>query len=223
MPTFSTEGIIVKRKNFGEADKLLTVITPYKGKITILAKGVRKITSRRGGNVELLNKVKLHFFQGQGMPVLSEAVSLETFPKIKSDLIFSTYASHIAEIAERFLPENQPNPQAYSLLLIALSLLEKNPRQIFIRAYEVKLLTVLGFWGGLEGSEGKEGLEGLEGLGGLEKILEKLQKESWEEIGNLEINKNQALELERILRYYIEKVLEGKLRSLEIIQKLKIK
>lgn len=212
MPVFTTEGIIVKRKNFGEADRLLVVITPYKGKITILAKGVRRITSRRGGNVELLNKVKLHAFQGQGMPVLSEAESSETFPKIKSDLVLSTYALHIAELAERLLPENQPNPGAYSLLLIALSLLEKNPRQIFIRAYEVKLLTTLGFWG----------LREVGVAGEIREILEKLQLGSWEEIERLEIDKNQALELEKILRYYIEKVLEGKLRSLGMMSKLKV-
>lgn len=213
MPTFSTEGIIVKRRNFGEADRLLTIITPYKGKITILAKGVRRITSRRGGNVELLNKVKLHVFQGKGMPILTEAESFETFPKIKADLVLSTYASHAVELAERLLPEDQPNPQAYNLLVIALALLEKNPRQIFIRAYEVKLLVVLGFWGIREVGE----------IGEIRGILEKLQKGSWEEIGKLEISKSLALELERILRYYIEKVLEGKLRSISIMEKLKVK
>lgn len=210
MPVFTIEGIIVRRRNFGEADRLLTVITPYKGKLTILAKGARRITSRRGGNVELLNKVKLHVFQGRGLPVLSEALSLETFPKIKSDLVLSTYASHVAEMAERFLPEDQPNPAAYNLLATALTLLEKNPRQIFIRAYEVKLLMVLGFWGVREVGEVRE----------IGEILEKLQRGSWEEIRNIEIDRNQALELEKILRYYIEKVLEGKLRSIEMIKKL---
>src|SRR3989344_892201 len=98
MPTITTEGIIIKRKNFGEADRILTVITPYKGKINIIAKGVRRITSRRAGNIELLNKTKLHIFQGQGMGILSEAEAISTYPKIKNNLILSSYGSHILEI-----------------------------------------------------------------------------------------------------------------------------
>ncbi len=213
MAVFTTEGIIVKRRNFGEADRLLTVVTPFKGKITILAKGVRRITSRRGGNVELLNKVKLHVFQGQGMPILTEAEALETFPKIKNDLILSSYGSHIAELAERLLPENEPIPQGYNLLVVALTLLEKNPRQIFIRAFEVKLLTVLGFWS----------LDQVDATQRIKDILQQIQVKSWEEIERLEVEPQEALEVERILRYYIEKVLEAPLKSAKLIKELRIK
>lgn len=211
MPVFNTEGIIVRRSNFGEADRILTIITPYKGKIKVVAKGVRRITSRRGGNVELLNKVRLHIFQNKGMPILTEAESIETFPKIKNDLTFSTYGSHIVELAERFLPEDQPNPSAFNLLATVLHLLETNPRQIFIRAYEIKLLTTLGYWGVKE----------IGVIGDIRDILEKLQKNSWEEIEKMKINKNQALELECILRYYIERVLESSLKSMKMMDKIK--
>lgn len=210
MAVVTTEGIIVKRSNFGEADRLLTIITPYKGKIKVVAKGVRRITSRRGGNVELLNKVKMQIFQGKGMGILTEAQSIETFPKIKGDLVLSSYGSHLVEVTERLLPEEQPNPAAYNLLATALHLLEENPRQIFIRAFEVKILSVMGFWslGQVE--------EALEVKG----ILDKLQKESWEEIAKIDLKPEEALEVSRILRYYIEKVLEGKLKSIEMIRKL---
>lgn len=211
MAVFTTEGVIVKRSNFGEADRILTVVTPFKGKIRIIAKGVRKITSRRGGNVELLNKVKLHIFQGAGMGILTEAESLETFPKIKSGLLLSSYGTHIAELAERLLPEDQPNPASYNLIATALTLLEKNPRQIFIRAFEVKMLTVLGFWS----------LGQIEASGEVRELLEKLQKNDWVKIGKIQMDHKQAMEVERILRYYIEKVLESPLRSVKLINKIK--
>ncbi len=211
MPVGTTEGIIIKRSNFGEADRILTIVTPFKGKIRAIAKGVRRITSRRGGNVELLNKVKLQIFEGKGLPILTEAEALETFPKIKNDLLLSSYASYILELTERLLPEEEANPAVYHLLASILGLLEANPRQIFIRAYEVKLLSVLGFWSIKQINVSSE----------LEKLLEKLQQGSWEEINEIKIGKEQALELERVLRYYIEKVLESSLRSVKIIQKLK--
>ncbi|MDO8638845.1 MAG: DNA repair protein RecO [Candidatus Daviesbacteria bacterium] len=211
MAVFTTEGIIIKRSNFGEADRILTIVTPFKGKIKIIAKGVRRITSRRGGNVELLNKVKLHIYQSRGMPILTEAESISTYPTIKNDLILSSYGSHIMELAEKLLPEEQGNPTAYQLIASILGLLETNPRQIFIRAFEVKLLSVLGYWS----------LDQIEVEGELKIILEKLQKESWDKIEKMSINKNQALELEKILRYYIEKILESSLKSIRMIQRIK--
>lgn len=211
MAVFATEGIIIKRSNFGEADRVLTIVTPFKGKIKIVAKGVRRITSRRGGNVELLNKVKLHIYQRQGMPILTEAESISTYPAIKNDLMLSSYGSHIVELAEKLLPEEQGNPAAYQLIASILGLLETNPRQIFIRAFEVKLLSVLGYWS----------LDQIEIDGKIKIILERLQRESWENIEKMTINKNQALELEKILRYYIEKILESSLKSIKIIQKIK--
>jgi len=59
MKSYKTEGIIIKRKNFGEADRILTIFTKNKGKISIVAKGVRKINSRRAPHIELLQKQKL--------------------------------------------------------------------------------------------------------------------------------------------------------------------
>lgn len=212
MPIFTTEGVIVKRFNLGEADRLLTIITPYRGKIKVLAKGVRRITSRRGGNVELLNKVRLQIFQGKSLKILTEAEALKTFPKLKNDLILSTYASHIAELEERLLPEEQPNRGAYNLLTTILTLLEKNPRQIFIRAFEVKLLTILGFWslGQIKASQD------------IKEVLKSLENKTFEGIALMKITQKQALEVERILRYYIERVLESSLRSMKIMEKLKV-
>ena len=59
MPSVTVEGLILKRANFGEADRMLTILTKNLGKISVVARGVRKITSRRAGNVELLNLVKI--------------------------------------------------------------------------------------------------------------------------------------------------------------------
>lgn len=213
MPSFTTEGIVLRHNNFGEADRILTVLTPYKGKLKVLAKGIRRITSRRAGNVEPLNKVKVHIFTASGMPILQEAESLKTFSKIKDNLILSTYALYVLEITDRLIVEGQLHKEVYNLLLGLLELLEKNPRQIFIRGFEVKLLTELGFWSAdqlLVSSNLKALLKGLESL-------------SWVEIDKLKLTKNQSIELEGLLRYHIEKILESPLKSIQLINKLKEK
>ncbi len=211
MASFSTEAIILKHSNYGEADRLLTIMTPFKGKIRVVARGVRRITSRRAGNVEPFNKVKLQLFQATGMPVLTEAESIDTYQKIKSELTLSGYASHVVEVADRLAPEEQANPQAYQLLAVILELLDKNPRQIFVRAYEVKLLSVYGFWSPDQIQTSIETKD----------ILENLQKSSWSEINELKINESQATELERLMLSYLEKVLESSLKSIKILQKFK--
>lgn len=210
MPSFTTEGIILKHSNYGEADRVLTILTPFKGKISVVAKGIRRITSRRAGNVEPLNQVKLHLFQGPGIPILTEAQSIQTFPKIKSELSLSANGSHIVEITEKLSAENQANTAVYRLLLAVLQIIEKTPRQIFIRAYEVKLLTVLGFWS----------LNQIQASVETMKLLDKLQRKSWSEIADIKINEAQALDLERILRYYLEKVLESSLKSIRVLDQL---
>ncbi len=211
MASFSTEAIVLRHSNYGEADRMLTVLTPFKGKLRVVAKGVRRITSRRAGNVEPLNKVTIQMFQGTGMPILTEAQSISTFPKIKSDLILSSFGYHVIELAERLAPEEQANPNAYQLLGAILELLEKNPRQLFIRAYEVKLLSVYGFWS----------FEQIQTSPETKELLDKLQKNSWSEINEMVINKSQSEELERIMYLYLEKVLESPLKSIKMLQKLK--
>lgn len=213
MATFTTEGIVLKRSNFGEADRILTVITPYRGKIKMIAKGVRRITSRRAGNIELLNKVKLHIFQGSGLSVLTEADSLEVYANVKENLFLSAYGSYVSELIDRLVPEEQTNPEVYNLLAAVLDLLNRNSRQIFVRAFEVKILTVLGFWSASQ----------VDASDKVKELLQKLTILSWGEINLLSIDSEQAIELERILRYYIENVIEGKLKSVELIENIRIK
>lgn len=211
MPSLTTEGIILKRVNFGEADKILTVLTDKYGKIAITARGIRKITSRRAGNVEVLNTVKLRLFKGRGY-TLTEAESLETYPRIKSNLTLSATGFHVAELVDRLVAEEQINARLYDLTISALKVIERNPRQIVVRAFEVKLLSILGFWGA--GGFGDIGAD-------ISTILKKLQYLSFTEIERLVVSAEQALALERIMRYHIERILESKLKSVEVLKKLK--
>lgn len=201
LKSFKVEGIILKRRDFGEADRLLSVFSLQKGKITILAKGVRRITSRRAGNVELLNRSVMFLHQGKNFLILTEAASLDVYENVKKDLILMTYAYHVIELIEKLMPENMPDPWVYENLKYVLSSLNAGPRQIFIRAFEIKLLTHLGF------------------ANFTEKLLTKLLESSWENISALSINEQEALELERVLRYHIERIIEGSLKSRTFLKK----
>ncbi|MBI2034995.1 MAG: DNA repair protein RecO [Candidatus Levybacteria bacterium] len=121
MRTFKTEGIIIKRRNIGEADRFLIVFTKNYGKITVKAVGVRKIMSRRSGHVELLNHSVLTLYKsGYGLPILTETQALEDFSEIKRDLTKIGFAYHICELVDGLCPENQDNRAVFSLLFDTL-------------------------------------------------------------------------------------------------------
>lgn len=215
MHGIKVEGIILKRRNLGEADRILTVFSLQKGKISVLAKGVRRITSRRSGNVELLNRVSMYLHQAKTFLILTEASSLNTFQKIKSDLTLSTYAYHIIELVDKLTAENQEHRILYEHLVEVLRRLEQKPRQILIRAFEAKLLFNLGFVSFLEPDPNVVSTSAVSDL------LKNIQASSWDVVENLEIKQNQALELERTLRYYLERVIEGSLKSRLFLKDLK--
>lgn len=212
MVGFKTEGIILKRRNFGEADRILTVFSLHRGKISVMAKGVRRITSRRAGNIELLNRVQMFLHPGKQFLILTEASSLDTYQKLKEDLTLSTYAYHILELTDKLTAEGQENPILYMNLVEVLKRLSNNPRQILIRAYEVKILSLMGFWS----------IDQVGGLNGkLKQLLNILEVGAWDEIEKLRIDEKEALELERVLRYYVERVIESSLKSRQFLKELK--
>jgi DNA repair protein RecO (recombination protein O) len=211
MRAFKTEGVILKRRDFGEADRILTAFTLAQGKVSIIAKGVRRIHSRRAGNVELLNRVQMFLYPGKQFLNLTEAVSLDTFQKIKEDLTLSTYAYHIIELVDKLTAENQEHRILYSDLVEVLKKLEKSPRQIFIRAFEVKILSLMGFTNFYEDPEDISAE--------IQSLLQNLDNMNWDEIEGLQINQTQALELERILRYHVERVIEGSLKARQFLHK----
>lgn len=153
MRSFKTEGIIIKRRNFGEADRFLTVLTKNNGKIQVKATGVRKITSRRSPHVELLNHSILGLYRGRSYPILTECETIDNFSPIKNNLEKIGYAYHLCELVDGLCPENQENTKVFFLLektLIQLSALSCNFPQVnvgfsIIREFEMELLITLGW------------------------------------------------------------------------------
>lgn len=146
MNSYRIEAIVIKRRNYQEADRILTVFSKQKGKIQVLAKGVRKITSRRSSHVELLNLCVIGVHEGK-MPVLTEAESLNHYPSLKNDLRKAGYAFYVCELIDGMLAEHQENRAVFGLLEATLLELEivKDPRPL-IKRFEQELLILLGFW-----------------------------------------------------------------------------
>lgn len=147
MRSIQTEGIVIKRKNIGEADKILTVFTPDQGKLQVKAKGVRRITSRRSPHIELLNHASLSLYRGESLPILTEAEVIHDFAGLKKNLTRVWAAYHICELIDGLCPENEKHPDIFHLLKDTLYRIsyEKQLKPV-IQEFEIELLKILGFW-----------------------------------------------------------------------------
>lgn len=146
MRSFRIEGIVIKRKDFGEADRILTVFTRHQGKINVIAKGVRKVNSRRAAHVELLNQSFLTIHEAR-LPILTEAETINHYSPIKSDLRRAGFAFYICELLDGLLAEHQESRSTFGLVESVLKKLEtsENPKML-IKNFEQEILTNLGFW-----------------------------------------------------------------------------
>ncbi len=146
MRSFRAEGIVIKRSNYSEADRIVTIFTKRSGKIKVKAAGVRRIASKRSPHIEPLNYCIFGLYQGKGMPVLTEVESKESFPLLKKDLKRIGFAYHVCELIDGLCAENQENPEVFMLLGRTLRKLSKEEDlQLVIYEFELELLRLLGF------------------------------------------------------------------------------
>jgi DNA repair protein RecO (recombination protein O) len=117
---YRTEAIVLRRTDFGEADRLLTVFTPHRGKLRLIAKGARKPTSRKSGHVELFSYGQLLVAVGRDLDIVTQAETLEPFLLLHEDLLRTTYAYYVAELADAFTAERDENRPLFDLLKDAL-------------------------------------------------------------------------------------------------------
>ena len=152
--TYRTEAIVLRRADFGEADRLLTVFTPHRGKLKLIAKGARKPTSRKSGHVELFSLGQFFVAMGRELDIVTQAETIEPFLPLREDLLRATYAYYFAELADAFTAERDENKLLFDLLKDGfgwLCVAGDGPAELAgslalaARYYELHLLALVGF------------------------------------------------------------------------------
>ena len=145
---FNAEGIVVRARNLGEADRIVILLTPNRGLISCVARGARRTTSRTGGHVDLLRHITAHISEGRSdLHVITQVETVNAYLRLRSDLDRLTLASHFAEISERFSLPNAANPHLFALLRDSLTYAETTPQTTLplLRLWhEMTLLTTVG-------------------------------------------------------------------------------
>ncbi|MBU0706598.1 DNA repair protein RecO [Patescibacteria group bacterium] len=140
-----TNGIVIRRFNLNEADQIVTVLTENEGKVSLLAKGSRRLKSKFCGRLEPFYHVSLNYFQGRELGHLDEAEILEVYSPLESDLRAKSILFFMAEITAKLVADGQECLEVYQLLNECLREFEDSHSEIILHAYMVKLLTLLGF------------------------------------------------------------------------------
>jgi DNA repair protein RecO (recombination protein O) len=144
--TFKVEAVVLKRLALGETDRVVTLFTRDRGKLSAVAKGARGPRSRLGGATEPFTYFHGLLAQGQNLDVLTQAEVQESFPGIRKDLVRVGYASYFLEIVDSGIEERQPMPELWELLVAALGTLDAaETPDALARAFELHALRVLGY------------------------------------------------------------------------------
>lgn len=247
--SFRTPALVLKRRNFGEADRQITLLTPHHGKFDAIAKGARKPASKKTGHVELFMKSDMLIARGRTLDLVTQAEMLEPYLPIREDLVRGAYASYAAELLDRFTydSDDSATQRLFDLLDATFARLCDNsdPRAV-VRYYELHLLEEVGFRpeltecvvtyeeieaveqffsyseGGVVSPEGSKHTAGLVNLPvSALKLLRHMQRSSFSQVSSLNISEELHAHAERIMLGYISYTLESRVQSVDFIRRVR--
>lgn len=150
MEIYRTKGIILKRTNLGEADRILTLFTESEGKMKALAKGIRRVLSKNAGHLELFNYSDLQIVKTKSeLEKITNASTLESFKNLREDLRKTALAYFFSELIDKLTSEKEKNERIFRLLLETLRYLDKmkdlRKENLLTFYFQLNLLSFLGF------------------------------------------------------------------------------
>lgn len=144
--TYHVNAVVLRHLEYGEADRILTLYTLERGKMSAIAKGVRKIKSHKAGHLMPFTQVALFLAKGRNLAVVSQAQAIQTFEALRADLVRTAYAAYVVELVDRFSYDDSDNRQLFNLLVDTLERLDQCAQPpTSVHYFEVHLMNLLGF------------------------------------------------------------------------------
>ncbi|MCL4458373.1 MAG: DNA repair protein RecO [Chloroflexi bacterium] len=244
---YRTEGIVLRHIDLGEADRIVTLYTPYLGKVRAVAKGTRRTTSKLAGHLELFTHSQLLMAKGRNLDIITQGQTINSFLALRGDLLRTTHAHYVAELLDRFTEEHIENYPLFTLTVHTYDRLasERVP-ELAVRFFEMQLLGYLGYRPELHYcvhcreqvgptscffSPSAGGILCLRcgqdeptarrlSLNGF-KVLRLLQKGDYNLVSRLRLRENLHREVEDLMRGYVQHVLEREVRSVSFLNVLR--
>ncbi|RYG21069.1 DNA repair protein RecO, partial [bacterium] len=146
VPEITVQAVVLRRRDAGETDRRLTILTPELGKLDVFAKGARKAASRLSGVSDPLSVGRLCLAEGKRNRYVTQAQPQSSFPGLRTDFDRLSMSLAVVELFAAILPYEDPDADAYELLLKALRGIEKHPRPLAATVWaQVALLSHTGY------------------------------------------------------------------------------
>ena len=143
---YRTDAIILSRRDWREADRLITFLSPSVGKQRVVAPGARKPQTRKSGHLELFTRGHYVLAKGRTFDIITQAETHDYFPVLHAGMDLLGQAALAAELVNQFLVEGEENALLYELLLATLARLDAgDPPALVMRYFEVHLLALVGY------------------------------------------------------------------------------
>jgi DNA repair protein RecO (recombination protein O) len=144
---YLADGIVLRTYKLGEADRILHILDPNRGKVRAVAKGVRKPGSRFGGRLEAFGHVQLQLYEGRSLDTVTQAELIEAHEGVRTDWVASACAAAMAEACDHLAQEGERATSMFLLLKDALGVLAAGPARpaAVLDAFLLRLTTLEGF------------------------------------------------------------------------------
>lgn len=145
--SYTSEGFILARRNFGEADRIVDIYSKDKGKVSLIAKGVRKLTSRKRGHLEIFSKIEFQTMNGKNMGILTEVETVDDYAPVRKSMNKISLAYYFMEVIGKITREGGENIELYNFLSSSMERLkgEKGLKK-FRKDFVTNILKILGYW-----------------------------------------------------------------------------
>lgn len=143
---YRVRGIVLRRRDLGEADRIMTILTAEQGKRRVVAKGTRRPSSKLAGHLEPFCATRLLMARARNLDIISQAETIEHFARLRHSEAAIATAGYFAELIDALLPEDQQHEAVYELTFASLRLLDegRSPRLV-THVFEMGLLRQLGY------------------------------------------------------------------------------
>lgn len=238
-----SEAIVLRHRRHGDADRIVTLLTPARGKLDAVAKGVLRTKSRLAGHLEPLVHVEVLLAHGRSLDIVTQAQMVEGFAPLHADLERLSTGMYLAELADRMTVEHAEAHDVYDLLLASLVRLSRGDGvHLVTRTFEMELLATSGFrpewrtctgcgedvsaeratWSPLGGGvvcprcrERHDDVLAIDGT--VLKVLRAIQDGPYEEAARIRLSPELAGGLERVMHTLVRSVSERALASAQFV------
>ncbi len=248
MKNYQTEALVLRSRKYLEADCLLTLLTRERGKLTAIAKGVRKSSSKLRGGVQVFSHNDMLLYHGRNLDTVTQSQCIEAFTPLQESLPALAAANYWSELLDSLVPEREKDVRLFQLALAGFHLLCLSVSKIIVLGLEIKLLAYLGYKPCLNscvvcGSplQGEEKLVFSPGQGGL--VCPQCPKEQepgrnlpinpeavqvWQQMLKMDLSKLQRLRvserglaaLEQVMEAFLLEQLDYPLKSRKLLQEV---